>query len=146
MNLPYRILIYIHVLSAIGSIGPFFVLLHLIKKLPSSHGAVLETYLNTFRFVVRFSKHAGHVLVSSGVLLVILGPWTWRTGWILMTLAIMFLSIFFLANAFSPTLTKFQEDNQDKVFLAAKLKRTLWIYIILLLAMLWFMIVKPVLW
>ena len=109
-------------------------------------GLVLEAYLDTFRSVVRFTKHAGHVLVGSGILLVIYGPWSWDTPWLIMTLFIMFLSLFFLARAFSPTLLKIADEGQDRVKLAAKLKRTLWNYLLLLMAMLWFMVVKPVLW
>jgi hypothetical protein len=146
MDSSYRILIFIHVLSAIGSIGPFFILLPIINQLQKATGEALSAYLSIIRFVVRLTKHMGHILVGSGVLLIIFGPWTWRTPWILMTLVVMFLSIFFLARAFSPILKKFEEKDQDKIRLAAKLKRTLWNYILLLLIMLWFMVVKPVLW
>ncbi|MBY0095833.1 hypothetical protein [Mesobacillus maritimus] len=146
MDSSYRIFIFIHVLSAIGSIGPFFILLPISNQLQKATGEALSAYLSIFRFVVRLTKHMGHILVVSGVLLIIIGPWTWRTPWILMTLAVMFLSIFFLARAFSPILKKFEEENKDKIRLAAKLKRTLWNYIVLLLIMLWFMVVKPVLW
>jgi hypothetical protein len=146
MDSSYRILIFIHVLSAIGSIGPFFILLPIINQLAKSTGETLTAYLNIFRFVVRLTKHMGHILVGSGVLLIIFGPWTWRTPWIIMTLVVMFLSIFFLARAFSPTLKKFKEEGHDRNRLSAKLKRTLWNYILLLLAMLWFMVVKPALW
>lgn len=142
----YRLLIFIHVLSVIISIGPFFILLPLVKKLRVAKETELDAYLNIFRFVVRLSKHSGHVLVGSGILLVVSGPWTWSTPWIIMTLFIMFCSLFFLARAFSPTLRKFQEDNHNREELTAKLHRTIWTYIILLLAMLWFMVVKPTLW
>jgi hypothetical protein len=146
MDSAYRIIIFIHVLSAIGSIGPFFILLPIINQLTKANGEALSAYLSIFRFVVRLTKHMGHILVGSGVLLIIFGPWTWRTPWIIMTLAVMFLSIFFLARAFSPTLKKFEVEGQDKNKLSVKLKRTLWNYILLLLMMLWFMVVKPVLW
>ena len=106
----------------------------------------MSAYLDTFRFVVRLAKHSGHVLVASGVLLVITGPWTCNTPWIVMTLIILFCSLFFLARAFSPTLRKFHEEGQNKAILAAKLKRAIWIYIVLLMTMLWFMVVKPYLW
>lgn len=142
----YRILIFVHVVSAVASIGPFFILLPIIKKLIHAKEEALHAYLSTFKFVVRLSKHSGHVLVGSGVLLVLLGPWTWETPWIVMTLVIMFLSLFFLARAFSPKLKLFEEDGHDKKELAAKLNRTVWIYISLLLAMLWFMVTKPYFW
>jgi hypothetical protein len=146
MDLLYRILIYIHVLSVIVSIGPFFILLPIAKKMHLVREAELNAYLDTFRFVVRLAMHSGHVLIISGILLVISGPWTWSTPWIVMTLLILFCSLFFLARAFSPKLRKFQEKGANKEELAAKLQRTIWIYIILLITMLWFMIVKPALW
>ncbi len=146
MDLLYRILIYIHVLSVIVSIGPFFILLPIAKKMHLVREAELNAYLDTFRFVVRLAMHSGHVLIVSGILLVISGPWTWSTPWIVMTLLILFCSLFFLARAFSPKLRKFQEKGANKEELAVKLQRTIWIYIILLITMLWFMIVKPTLW
>lgn len=146
MDLFYRFIIYLHVLSVVASIGPFFILFPMIKKLRAASGAEVTPYLDTFRFTVRLSKHAGHVLVGSGVLLVVLGPWTWGTPWIIMTLFIMFCSLFFLARAFSPTLRKIDDDQEDREPLISKLKRTIWTYLILLLAMLWFMVVKPNLW
>lgn len=106
----------------------------------------MNAHLGTFRFVVWLAKHAGHVLVLSGVLLVLSGPWTWDTPWILMTLIILFCSLFFLARAFSPTLRKFSDDGIDKNELSDKLQRAVWIYIALLMIMLWFMVVKPYLW
>lgn len=146
MDLFYRILIYLHVLGAAGSIGPFFILLPIVHKLRKAKDAEMTAYLSTFWFVVRLTKHAGHVLVLSGVLLIALGPWTWGTPWILMTLAVMFASLFFLARAFSPILRKFPEQDSNKEELANKLQRSLWMYIIILLIMLWFMVVKPTLW
>jgi hypothetical protein len=146
MDLLYRFIIYVHVLSVVASIGPFFILLPMVKKLKAASGEELNPYLDTFRFTVRLSKHAGHVLVGSGVLLVLMGPWTWGTPWILMTLFIMFCSLFFLARAFSPTLKRFNDPDEDRGPLTAKLKRTIWTYLVLLLAMLWFMVVKPSLW
>lgn len=142
----YRLLIFIHVVSVIAAIGPFFILLPLINKLKTAKDLQLDSYLEIFRFVVRLSKHSGHVLVGSGVLLIFTGPWTWGTPWIIMTLVLLFCSLFFLARAFSPTLKRFREQDQDKDVLAAKLTRTIWTYITLLLLMLWFMVGKPSLW
>ncbi|MEI4804450.1 hypothetical protein ACIGHG_07050 [Bacillus sp. NPDC077411] len=142
----YRLLLYVHIFSVILSIGPFFVLLPLIKKLRASEAGTQQAYLDIFRFSVRLAKHAGHVLVASGVLLVLAGPWTWKTPWIVMTLILMASSLFFLARAFSPTIRKFGEKGQDKDALIQLLRRSVWIYIVLLMAMLWFMVTKPALW
>ncbi|MBY6038184.1 hypothetical protein KUV80_16105 [Fictibacillus nanhaiensis] len=146
MELLYKVFLYIHILSVIASIGPFFILFPIVKKLRTADGAEMDAHLATFRFIVWLAKHAGHVLVGSGILLVIFGPWTWDTPWLLATLFILFCSLFFLARAFSPTLRKFNEEEPDKYMLADKLKKAVWIYIILLLIMLWFMVVKPYLW
>jgi hypothetical protein len=146
MEFFYRFLIYVHVLSAAVSIGPFFALLPIVHRLHQARNGELSAYLNTFQFIVRLTKHAGHVLVISGILLIVLGPWTWGTPWIVMTILIMVASLVFLARAFSPKLRNFSDHHPNKEELAFQLKRSLWIYIIILLAMLWFMIVKPNLW
>ncbi|KAA0544930.1 hypothetical protein FZW96_19085 [Bacillus sp. BGMRC 2118] len=143
MDFLYKLLIYVHVVSAAASIGPFFILIPVVNRLRTQIEAELQSLLHTFRYVVRFTKHAGHVLIGSGVLLVILGPWTWKTPWIVATLLLLFSSLFFLARAFSPTLRKFQEENQNREMLVKKLRKAVWIYLVLLLAMLWFMVVKP---
>lgn len=145
-QLLYRTLIYLHVISVVASIGPFFLLLLTMNKLRTASPSTLPSYLDTFRYTVQLSKHSGHVLVGTGILLVLLGPWTWTTPWIIMTLVIMFCSLFFLARAFSPTLRKFEEEGADREKLVGKLHRTVWTYLILLLAMLWFMVVKPGMW
>ncbi|WP_394237627.1 hypothetical protein [Niallia oryzisoli] len=146
MDVLYRTLIYLHVSSTIVSIGPFFILIPVLAKLRQAKDAELAAYLHTFQMVVRLTKHAGHVLIISGILLIWLGPWTWKTPWIILTLVIMFSSLFFLARAFTPKLRKFNEDQADKGLLVNQLTRTLWMYITLLMIMLWFMVVKPALW
>lgn len=142
----YTLILYAHILSAALSIGPFFVLLPMIKRIREAEAHSLATLLATFKSATRIVMHAGHVLVASGILLVWQGPWSWTAPWIVMTLAVMFSAVFFLARAFSPVLRKFEEPAADQTALAAKLARSLWIYILLLLLMLWFMVDKPVLW
>jgi len=128
------------------SIGPFFVLIPMVKKLRETNELEEQAYVNTFRFVIQLAKHAGHVLVVSGILLLLTGPWTWTTPWVLMTIVVMVSSLFFLARAFSPTLRKLRDPQQDRGRLVQKLQRAIWIYLALLGVMLWFMVTKPVLW
>ncbi|MDQ0246421.1 hypothetical protein J2S09_004025 [Bacillus fengqiuensis] len=137
---------YIHISSVILSIGPFIVLLPMIGKLRSAQGPVQGIYLDAFRFVIRLSKHAGHVLVASGILLVIAGPWSWGASWIVATIFILVSSLFFLARAFSPAIRKIEERSQEKNAAVRTLHRAIWMYLFLLMAMLWFMVAKPVLW
>ena len=141
-----RILLYIHIISVIMSIGPFFILLPLVKKLRTTKAEVQEAHLQTFRSAVRLAKHAGHVLVASGILLVIVSSWTWSASWIIVTVAVLVGSLYFLARAFSPLLRKYGKPDEDEEILERKLTKSIWIYIILLLLMLWFMVAKPVLW
>jgi hypothetical protein len=146
MDFLYRILLYIHILSVIVSIGPFFILFPIVKRLRTAGETEMNAHLGTFRFIVRLAKHSGHVLVVSGILMVLSGPWNWGTPWLLTTLIILFCSLLFLARAFSPTLRKFNEEGHDKEVLSKKLYKAVWIYILLLMVMLWFMVVKPYMW
>ena len=146
MDILYRILLYIHVSSAILSVGPFFVLIPIVNKMESAEPVVQQAYISIFRTSVRLVKHAGHVLVGSGVLLIVNSHWGWTTSWIVATLAVMGGSVFFLARAFSPVLKKFDAPGADQQFLVRKLTRSVWIYLFLLMLMLWFMVAKPVLW
>lgn len=146
MDMLYRFLLYIHILSVIMSIGPFFLLFSIIKKLRVAEDEVQTVLLDSFRVAVRLTKHAGHLLVGSGILLVVFSGWTWKTSWIVITILIMVSSLFFLARAFSPLLRKFTDSKQDREMLTKKLMRTTLAYLFLLLVMLWFMVAKPNIW
>ncbi len=128
------------------SVGPLFVLFAVLKRMHGADLAIEIAYLAIFRSVVRLIKHAGHVLVGSGILLVYLGPWPWHTPWIVMTIGLMILSIFFLASAFKGTLKKYENPDFDRQVLNRKLYSSTWTYIILLVLMLALMVMKPTLW
>ncbi|WP_258171475.1 hypothetical protein [Paenibacillus sp. R14(2021)] len=128
------------------SIGPFFVLFPILRKLRGAEASEQNAYLAVFRSAIRLAKHAGHVLVGSGVLLVLVGSWPWTTSWIAMTIVLLVGSLFFLARAFSPKIRKFNDPGQEKTAIIRLLYRSVWIYLGLLLCMLAFMVVKPVLW
>ncbi|HEY4552346.1 MAG TPA: hypothetical protein VIG80_04065 [Bacillaceae bacterium] len=142
----YKLLLYIHIASTIASIGPFLVLLPLIKYMRSAQKDGEQAYLGLFKASIRIVKHAGHVLVTSGVLLIIAGKWSWAAPWLVLTYIVMFGSIFFLARAFTPTLKKFADSAADRGMLTGKLHRAVWMYMALLMLLLWFMVAKPVLW
>lgn len=144
MNILYQLLLFIHVGSVTLTIGPFFVLIPMARKLRTAQTGAQQGYLDAFRFTIRLAKHAGHVLVVSGILLVFAGSWSWTTSWLLVTIVILVGSLVFLSRAFSPTLRRFHEV--ERAASVRKLSRSIWIYIVLLLVMLWFMVAKPVLW
>jgi hypothetical protein len=142
----YPWLVYLHILSAVASIGPFFVLIPLLRKMKTAENAELQLHLDSFQFAVRLSKHTGHLLVATGVLLMWLGNWPWKTSWILATIIVMVTSLYFIARAFSPTIRELRKPTVpigDRNLLLRKLSRALYLYIALLLVMMWFMVVKP---
>jgi hypothetical protein len=144
--LGYDLLLYAHILSVVVSVGPFFVLIPMVKKFRTAEGAELQAYLSTFKFAIRMAKHAGHVLVLSGVGLALAGSWPWNTPWLDMTVLILISSLLFLARAFSPKLRELVSPNHDREKVVRSINRGVWIYLALLMAMLWFMVAKPNLW
>ncbi|CAG7629840.1 hypothetical protein ACFQI7_16095 [Paenibacillus allorhizosphaerae] len=142
----YPWIVFIHSVSAMVSIGPFFVLIPMLRKLQTAEGELKSSYLDSFHFVVRLSKHAGHVLVFSGLLLMWLGRWPWTTPYIAGTFVVLFASLFFMARAFSPTIRKLRQPENDHPALLRKLRRSLYLYLFVLFVMLWLMMMKPLLW
>ncbi|MCR8631854.1 MULTISPECIES: hypothetical protein [Paenibacillus] len=142
----YSWLVFIHAVSALVSIGPFIVLIPMLSKLRTAEGILLHSYLDSFHFVVRLSKHSGHVLVFSGLLLLWLGGWPWTTPWIAGTFIVLIASLFFMARAFSPTIRRLRQPEHDRKALVNKLSRALYYYMSILFIMLWMMMMKPALW
>ncbi len=144
----YSLLLYIHIFSVILAIGPFFVLLPLISKMRSASQNELLLYLDSYTFVIQLSKHAGHILVLSGILLIWVGSWNWSTSWIVMTVVILLGALFFIARAFSPIVKKLkiEKDDRNRVILLHYLKRSLFLYMVIMLVMMWLMVAKPTLW
>ncbi|HWI47667.1 MAG TPA: hypothetical protein VNU45_05505 [Rummeliibacillus sp.] len=143
----YSTVTYIHVISAILSIGPFFVLIPMLKKmrLAKTHEE-MTAYVTTFSLAIQVVKHSGHVLILSGVYILWRGGYSVTSPFIVMTMTLLILSIVFLARAFKPTIRTFNTPQYDHQHFADKLTKSVWIYTLLLLIMLWFMVTKPALW
>lgn len=146
MNLLHTIFLYIHILSAVISIGPLVTLIPITKKMETADEKEMVGFVKSFQLAITVVKHAGHILVLSGAILVMISGWTWKDSWIVLTLAIMFLSIVFLARAFKPTLNTFGTNTFKKEEFISKLRKATWKYIFLLLIMLWLMVSKPMFW
>ncbi len=143
----FSLILYVHILSAVFSIGPYVVLLPFLYQQHVPERVQLLAYLQSFRFVVRLSKHAGHVLVLSGALLVWWGHWKWTTAWIVLTLLILFGSLFFIARAFTPLLRKLADAGPEAIGkLMSKLRLAIYTYLLLMLIMMSFMVAKPTFW
>lgn len=142
----YSTFVFLHVISAVLSIGPLFVILPLIKKIKKGTIPEESVYLSIIKVIVRIVMHAGHALVVTGVLLILLGPWPWHTSWVIMTIVVMGLSGIFLATAFTRVIRNFDHYGTDKIAVLDRLNQTTWIYIGLMLLLLWLMVQKPNFW
>ncbi len=142
----YTTIVFSHVVSAVLSIGPLFIIIPLINRLIQKGEAEEEIYFSMIDVIIRIVMHAGHVLVVTGVLLILLGPWPWYTSWVVMTIIVMGLSGVFLATGFTRVIRRFHDPGIDKLWVLHKLKRTTWIYIGLMIIMLWLMVQKPMFW
>ncbi|HEX5565135.1 MAG TPA: hypothetical protein VFX34_09245 [Sporosarcina sp.] len=145
MKYMYGTIVFVHVVSAVLAIGPLFLLLPTIKRLRNVDIPTENAYLAIIKVIIRLVMHAGHMLVLSGALLLLTGPWPWNTSWVIATLGIMLLSGFFLSSGFTKVLRKYYKHSSKGQILTV-LTRTTWIYIGLMLIMLWLMVQKPMLW
>ncbi|MDW0110284.1 hypothetical protein [Sporosarcina aquimarina] len=146
MGLFYTIIVYLHVLSAVASVGPLFLLFPIISRIRNASSLEQSSLLSLFKWTTRFVMHAGHVLVVTGVILILIGPWPWYTSWVIVTLGVMMLSIVFLASGFSKVLNRFVTEPENREELLEKLTKTSRRYIGLLLVMLYLMVAKPAFW
>ncbi|HZG11437.1 hypothetical protein D6T70_05370 [Kurthia gibsonii] len=147
MPMLYLTIIYIHVLSAILSIGPFFVLFPVLKKMEkTSNMDMFRAYAHAFQSGITVVKHAGHVLIVFGLLAMWLGPYNWDTPWILTTMILLVASVVYLARAFKPTMRTLDTPQFRQQKFVRNLRRGAIIYTILLCIMLWLMVTKPILW
>lgn len=142
----YSTVVFLHVVSAILATGPLFILMPIIKRLRGVEIQIEEIYLTIINVIIRLVMHAGHALVFTGVLLIIIGPWSWYTSWVVMTVFVMGLSAVFLATGFTRVLRVLNTTGTCKNELLNRLNRTSWIYITLMLIMLWLMVQKPIIW
>ena len=142
----YSIVVFMHVVSAVLAIGPLFILMPIIKRLSDVETKIEAAYLTVINVIIRIVMHAGHALVVTGTVLIILGPWPWHTSWVVMTVIVMGVSALFLATGFTRVLRVFNAPRVRKRDSLKRLNRTSWLYIGLMLIMLWLMVQKPSFW
>lgn len=143
----YNLIVYFHVIGAILSISPFFVLFPLLKRMQREQNmAVLKGHVEAFSLAIQVVKHAGHFLVGFGILAVFVGGYRWTTPWIFITIVLLVSSVIYLARAFKPTLRTFGTAQFNQRQFVRKLRQAVWIYVALLCVMLWLMVTKPMFW
>ena len=142
----YTFILYIHIISAIGSVGPLFVLLVLLSRMKKLHANEWNGFVQSLQGSIDVVRHAGHLVVISGILLIVFGSWSFTHSWVVLTLILLVASLVFLASAFKPTMQTYGSDSFNKEQFITTLQRNTWIYIILLLIILGLMVYKPILW
>lgn len=143
----YELIVYLHILGAILSIGPFFVLFPLLKRMEREKNSdTLKGHVDSFHLAIQVVKHAGHFLIIFGLLAMWRGHYPWNTPWIVCTFILLMSSVVYLANAFKPTIRTFNTPQFNQRIFVKKLRRAVYIYVILLLIMLWLMVAKPMFW
>lgn len=142
----YTITLYIHILSAIVSMGPLFAISPLLKRMNKAPKEQIEGYIQSIQSVLRAVANGGHVVVPSGLLLLWLSGWSWKTSWVILTFIVMIVSLFFMARAFKPAMNYAKTDNFEKGKFISMIKTAMWKYIFLMAILLYLMIVKPNFW
>lgn len=142
----YHFILYLHIVSVVIAIGPIIIYLPLINRMHKLDESQLRVFVETFRSIVWGMKHSGHVLFTTGLLLVWLGGWPIGSSWIVATLVIVLGTLFFLARAFTPIIKKLETHPQERKENLQALTRTSWIYTLIMLVILVFMVFKPTLW
>ena len=142
----YTFILYIHIISAIGSVGPLFVLLVLLSRMKKIDANEWNGYVQSLQGSIDVVRHAGHLVVISGILLIVFGSWSFAHSWVVLTLILLVASLVFLASAFKPTMHTYGSDAFNKEQFITTLQRNTWIYIMLLLIILGLMVYKPILW
>ena len=142
----YTFLIYIHIISAIGSIGPLFVLLVLLSRMGKIDTSEWNGYVQSLQGSIDVVKHAGHAVVISGILLILFGSWSFAHSWVVLTLILLIASLVFLARAFKPTMQTYGSEAFNKQQFIFTLQKNTWIYITLLLMITALMVFKPIIW
>lgn len=142
----YKMIVFIHVVSAVAAIGPLFSIFPILARIEKAKDRDIKGLIEGLRGVVRAVSLGGHVLIISGIVLLWMSGWSWKTSWILATIILLIVSLFFLAKAFKPAWRIAESEHFQKDVFIAVMKRATILYIIIMLMMLWLMVVKPQLW
>lgn len=142
----YKVALFIHVITAIGSIGPLFAIFFMLKRMKGLEEEKVEGAIEGLLGAIRTVEVSGHWLVPSGIVLILLGPWKFMTSWVLMTIILLAASLLYLAKAFKPAKRLIgTEAFTREFFIALMHKATIW-YSVIMLVLLWLMVAKPNFW
>lgn len=128
----------------IGPLFAIFVMLGRMKKIEDDvkfYGAI-----EGLRAMIRTVEIGGHYIVPTGLILVILGDWSWSTSWIIVTLLFLGACLIVLAKAFKPATKLIDTPNFTKPLFMKKMYIATTIYMLIMAVLLWLMVTKPTFW
>ena len=142
----YKIVLFLHVLSAVVATGPLFAIFPMLKRMEKEEGALEQGIIEGLRGAVRAVSLAGHFLVPTGIIVLLFGGWPWQTSWVLATIIMLIASLLFLAKAFKPAWRIAEAPHFDRPLFIRTVRNATMKYILIMLVMLWLMVAKPQLW
>ncbi len=142
----YKIALFLHILSAVVATGPLFAIFPMLKRMEKIEGVLEQGMIEGLRGAVRAVSLAGHFIVPTGLILLLLGGWSWNTSWVLATIIMLVASLLFLAKAFKPAWHLAEAEHFDKRLFIHTMRNATIKYILIMIVMLWLMVVKPQLW
>lgn len=88
-------------------------MLFLLRKMKRAKADVFGGLVEAFQSSVDAVRYAGHVVVPSGILLMFVSGWPWKSFWVLATCVLLIGSLVFLAKAFKPKMKSLGTDAFD---------------------------------
>lgn len=96
----YDALIFIHIFSAILGLGPGFVMIYIVTK-ASNMTELRHAYVIRHRIHI-FVMIGGTLLLVTGLLMGLVNPYLFRTGWYMLSLILFLVALAFGPVALSP--------------------------------------------
>lgn len=96
----YKILVLIHIFSAILGLGPGFIMIYVVTKSKTMtelrHAYMIRNRIHIFVMI------GGTLLLVTGVLMGIINPYLFRQGWFMISLILFLIALAFGPIALSP--------------------------------------------
>jgi len=96
----YKLLVFIHIFSAILGLGPGFIMIYVVTKSKTMtelrHAYMIRNRIHIFVMV------GGTLLLLTGILMGIINPYLFRQGWYIVSLILFLVALAFGPIALSP--------------------------------------------
>lgn len=96
----YKLLVFIHIFSAILGLGPGFIMIYVVTKAKTMtelrHAYMIRNRIHIFVMV------GGTLLLVTGVLMGIMNPYLFKQGWYVISLILFLIALAFGPIALSP--------------------------------------------